>query len=45
MAFAADVFDQKDFADLLGAEFYGLPIMKPGEFLRRERAADRLRIP
>jgi predicted nucleic acid-binding protein len=30
--------DRRDFADLLGKEFYGLPILRPGEFLERERA-------
>lgn len=34
--------DRRDFADLLGGEFYGLPILKPGDFLKRERAAGRL---
>jgi predicted nucleic acid-binding protein len=29
--------DRKDFDDLLGGNFYGLPIMKPGDFLVRER--------
>jgi len=35
--------DRADFADLLGAQFYGLPILKPGDLLQRERAAGRLR--
>lgn len=34
--------DRRDFADLLGDSFYGLPILRPGEFLQRERAASRL---
>lgn len=34
--------DRRDFVDLLGAEFYGLAIVKPGDFLKRERAAGRL---
>ena len=31
-----------DFADLLGGTFYGLRVLLPYEFLRRERAAGRL---
>jgi hypothetical protein len=31
--------DRRDFANLIGGEFYGMPIMKPGDFLARERAA------
>lgn len=34
--------DRRDFGALLGTSFYGLAILKPGEFLRRERAAGRL---
>lgn len=34
--------DRRDFAGLLGSSFYGLAILKPGEFLRRERSAGRL---
>jgi len=34
--------DRRDFSDLLGTSFYGLAILKPGEFLQRERAAGRL---
>lgn len=34
--------DRRDFADLLGKSFYGLAILRPGEFLQRERAAGRL---
>jgi len=34
--------DRRDFGDLLGGLFYGLPIMKPGDFLQRERTAGRL---
>ena len=29
--------DAADFGRLLGGSFYGLPILKPGDFLRRER--------
>jgi predicted nucleic acid-binding protein len=32
-----------DFGTLLGGTFYGLPILTPGMFLDRERAAGRLR--
>jgi hypothetical protein len=35
--------DRGDFGGLLGGEFYGLPILTPGSFLERERAAGRLR--
>jgi predicted nucleic acid-binding protein len=34
--------DHNDFAALLGTEFYGLAVLKPGTFLERERAAGRL---
>jgi hypothetical protein len=34
--------DRADFADLLGREFYGLPVLTPGAFLARERAEGRL---
>lgn len=34
--------DRADFGKLLGTEFYGLPILTPGMFLERERAAGRL---
>ena len=34
--------DRADFADLLGRTFYDLAILKPGDFLQRERAAGRL---
>jgi hypothetical protein len=30
--------DQKDFADILGSQFYGLEIRRPGEFLHQQRA-------
>jgi hypothetical protein len=33
--------DRRDFADLLGRQFYALPILKPGDFLRRERELGR----
>ena len=35
--------DRGDFEELLGGDFYGLPILSPGAFLERERAAGRLR--
>jgi predicted nucleic acid-binding protein len=34
--------DKTDFADVLGGTFYGLRVLLPYEFLRRERAAGRL---
>ena len=34
--------DGGDFEGLLGSDFYGLPILKPGAFLERERRAARL---
>jgi hypothetical protein len=34
--------DRQDFAGLLGSHFYGLPILRPGDFLRRERASGNL---
>ena len=34
--------DRTDFATLLGDEFYGLPVLKPGTFLERERDFGRL---
>jgi predicted nucleic acid-binding protein len=37
--------DRADFAALLGTSFYGMPVLRPGEFLHRERAAGRLRSP
>src|SRR5205085_8858166 len=33
--------DRRDLGDLLGGDFYGLPIAKPGDFLTAERAAGR----
>ena len=30
--------DSKDFGELLGSEFYGLPVLRPGAFLEREHA-------
>lgn len=33
--------DRADFNEVIGREFYGLPIMSPGMFLERERAAGR----
>lgn len=35
--------DRNDFGELLGTEFYGLPVLTPGMLLRREREAGRLR--
>ena len=35
--------DRNDFGNLLGASFYGLAILTPGQFLQRERAAGRLK--
>ena len=35
--------DSKDFGELLGSEFYGLPVLRPGAFLEREHAMNRLR--
>ncbi|TXT18149.1 MAG: hypothetical protein FD138_4480 [Planctomycetota bacterium] len=37
--------DRNDFMTLLGDEFYGLPVLKPGMFLERQRDAGVLRIP
>ncbi len=34
--------DRADFSGLMTSGFYGLPIMTPGNFLRRERDAGRL---
>jgi predicted nucleic acid-binding protein len=36
--------DREDFQKLLGGEFYGLPILKPGSFLERERSAGLLKV-
>jgi predicted nucleic acid-binding protein len=35
--------DRGDFETLLGKEIYGMPILTPGLFLERERAAGRLK--
>ncbi len=35
--------DTRDFGELLGSEFYGLAVLRPGAFLERERAMNRLR--
>lgn len=35
--------DRGDFGTLLGSSFYGMPVLRPGEFLQRETAAGRLR--
>jgi predicted nucleic acid-binding protein len=37
--------DRKDFSDLLGGTFYGLKVLLPYEFLRRERAAGHWQVP
>jgi hypothetical protein len=37
--------DRADFVTLLGSEFYGLPILRPGALLERERSAGRLKLP
>ncbi len=34
--------DRGDFASLLGGTFYSLLVLKPGDFLKRERTAGRL---
>ncbi len=34
--------DKGDFGSILGGKFYDLPVFKPGDFLRRERADGRL---
>lgn len=36
-------FDRHDFLTLLGNQFYGLPVLKPGMFLERQRDAGDLR--
>ncbi|MGH7989974.1 MAG: PIN domain-containing protein [Limisphaerales bacterium] len=36
--------DREDFSKLLGGEFYGMAVLKPGDFLERERRAGRLKI-
>jgi hypothetical protein len=35
--------DRDDFGQLMNQSFYGLPVLTPGLFLERERAAGRLR--
>jgi hypothetical protein len=35
--------DRNDFGRYLGDAFYGMPVLKPGTFLERERTAGRLR--
>jgi hypothetical protein len=37
--------DRADFGELLGNNFYGLPILSPAAFLDRERRAGRLKQP
>ena len=34
--------DHADFGELLGQSFYGMPVLKPGLFLKKEREAGRL---
>lgn len=34
--------DRADFGELMKTGFYGLPVLTPGEFLRRERVAGRV---
>jgi len=36
--------DRRDFGHLMDTAFYGLPVLKPGVFLERERAAGRLEV-
>jgi predicted nucleic acid-binding protein len=36
--------DRRDFGALLGTSFYGMPVLRPGDFLEREREAGRLRV-
>jgi hypothetical protein len=35
--------DKRDFAELIGGEFYGLAVISPGQFLSRMRGAARLK--
>lgn len=35
--------DAADFGELIGSSFYGMPVLRPGQFLRYERASGRLR--
>jgi hypothetical protein len=35
--------DRKDFGELIGREFYGLPVLTPGMFVKRERDSGRLK--
>ncbi|MBI3370493.1 MAG: hypothetical protein HY017_01880 [Betaproteobacteria bacterium] len=34
--------ERRDLVELLGTSFYGLAILKPGDFLQRERVAGRM---
>jgi len=34
--------DSKDFGELLESDFYGMPVLRPGAFLERERLMGRL---
>ena len=35
--------DRADFGELIGSEFYGLPVLTPGMYLRKVRTSGRLR--
>jgi hypothetical protein len=35
--------DRADFGKLIGTSFYGMPVLRPGDFLARQRGAGRLR--
>ena len=37
--------DRSDFGELIGGAFYGLPVLTPAMFLRRERTAGQLSEP
>jgi hypothetical protein len=37
--------DAADFGELIGSSFYGMAVLRPGQFLRCERSAGRLREP
>ena len=36
--------DRGDFSEVLGQDFYGMPVLSPGGFLERERATGRLKL-
>lgn len=42
IAASGSSLDRGDFAELLGHSFYDLTVLKPADFLQRERAAGRL---